>query len=365
MLTFWPIISIILIPLSIVGMGGLFARKKSFFIESLIFGFSIVVVLLSTWGLIVPHPFQQFSWTLFIIGILGFFKNYFLFRKELLLFFKNLLYVKSNTSLVILISKGLVLAFILKLVIFSLLRPIIDPDVVNYYLPFARSLIKSGRIPTIDFYTDLPLSNTSLGSLVVYGYSLAIGTTKNIISFRLIPLFLILGIGVYWYKFIRKLSSSLLITWLSIGILVSLPIADSILFEILFYPDYLFVLLFLYIIGFLQNSKSLLRQKQNLFFLTMVIGAFLLSKFQATLLLLLSVGFIITSFLKGNMRKTLILLSVFLVFGFRLINQSYFNLPDLVLFVVSPLILGGLLFKIPTSSYRLKLNKKNIAKTIG
>lgn len=357
----WSFVSMFLLPLSLLGLGSLMVSKKETLINSLIIGSSALIILLSVWALIIPFGFKEISWLVFLIGVWGFVVNFSIIKKNIVQLIKSLSLKRSNGSLVVIVSKGLIIAFIIKLILFVFLRPIIDPDVVQYYLPFTRSLLKYGYLPSSDFYTGLPLNNTSIGSLALYGYSFAIGTVHNIASFRLIPFTFIIGIGVYWFKFIKNLSRSKKIAWLTLAILVSLPFADSVLFETLFYPDYLFVLLFLYFIDFIfKLSKNHIRPIR--FFITagIVTTSLLLVKFHAALVMVLLAGFLISTFLRGNIRKILIILFALFIFGFRLFNHDFFTSPNFIDFVISPLILIYLLLKIPQTS--VKLNKRHIIK---
>ena len=353
----WPLISMFLLPLSLLGLGSLIVSKKEAFISSVITGFSIIVILLSIWALTVPFGFQQISWLVFLIGIWGFVTNLSVIKKNLTQLLKSLSLKGSNRSLIVTVSKALVIGFILKLILFTFLRPTIDPDVIQYYLPFARSLLKYGHFPLADFYTGLPLNNTSIGSLVLYGYSFSIGGIQDTTPFKLIPFTLIIGIGVYWFRFIKNLSRSEKLAWLTTAVLVSLPFVDSALFETLFYPDYLFALLFLYFIDFIfKLSKNHLRSTRFFIMAGIITSSLLLVKFQAVLLIMLLVGLSIAIFLNGNIRKILIVLFALSLFGFRLFNYYFFTIPNLMSFVISPLFLVYFLLKIPPSSVNLKKN---------
>lgn len=367
----WSFISMFLLPLSLLGLGSLIITKKEAFITSLIIGSSITVILLSVWALFVPFGFKEISWLIFLIGIYGFFANFSLFKKNILKLIKSLSIKTSRDSWIVTVSKGLVIAFIIKLALFIFLRPTIDPDVVQYYLPFARSLIKYGHVPSFDFYTGLPLNNVSIGSLVLYGYSLAIGTIKNITPFKLIPFTVIIGIGAYWFNFIKDLTRSEKLAWLTLASLVSLPFADSALFETLFYPDYLFVLLFLFFINFiLKLNKDHPRSPRFFITASIVISSMLLVKLQAILVILLLAGLLVSTFLAGNARKILIVLFAFSVVGFRLFNYHFFTIPNFLDFIVSPVIIIYLLLKVPQLSVKpiktpqlsVELGKKHLVR---
>ena len=357
----WPFISMFLLPLSLLGLGSLVISKKESFIHSLVVGSSIAIILLSVWALFATSGFKEISWMVFLVGIWGFVANFTSIKENLVQLVRSLSLKNSNGSLIIIASKGLVIAFIIKLVLFVFLRPTIDPDVVQYYLPFTRSLLKYGHIPMSDFYTGLPLNNTSIGSLVLYGYSLAVGGIRDITPFKLIPFTLIVGIGTYWFSLIKNLGRSGKVAWLTLATLVSLPLADSTLFETLFYPDYLFALLFLYFLNFIFKLSQNHHQSTRFFVIAgIATSSLLLVKLQAVLVILLLTGLLVSVFLAGRTRKILIVLFALFIFGFRLFNHYFFTIPNFTDFIISPLIIIYILSKIPQSS--VKLNKQDLVK---
>ena len=222
------------------------------FIFSLALSSIITISFLTLYGVLVPKGFKMFSWVLFILTVLTTLGTSLFYRKDIKSFLRlSLLEVRKAISdpikLLFLVA---LFTYFAKVVLFLIYKPIIDPDVIDSYLPFARSVFLADNIPLRDFFSGRPITIPPVGGFILYAWSY--GLTGSIFSesFRLIPLPFLLG-SVALVYLIGKKAIGRKTALLSSIVFMFLPFQDEALFLTSYYPDLIFLffcLFFLYLL---------------------------------------------------------------------------------------------------------------------
>jgi len=204
-------------------------------------------------GSVFSSGFGKFLTLVFLSGLLCVVLS--LSKESIILFWKNVL--KLNIKLrdkYFRIFFLIVLLFLLKTLGFCLFKPIIDPDVVNSYLPYARSIYLADNIPERNFYNDALMIYPPIGGPTLY--SVFYFLTDNIYteSFRLLPFIYLLGIVIAFFKLAKEIVGYRL-SLLSLAIFLIFPFWDEYVFESLFYPDIITLFLFLSFFYFFIKEK--------------------------------------------------------------------------------------------------------------
>lgn len=259
-----------------------YLRQKSWLIKiclTFAFSLSLLIILLSLISIILPRGFSLLSKVIFtltliltVYSLIKIFSEYKL--GKLIKFFQN----KSLNLLSALIT----VYFIVYLFIFFL-RPVTGADVIDNYLPLARTMIQEDRAPIRNFYDNSPFIIPPIGgpALFAYYYAISGNLQSEVFKFMNIPLFI--GIVIISYLiYIEHLPKKY--SLLAILIFMSIPLVEDLVFTAGLYPDIAFNFLILcclwMITNFLKNS-----QQQNITILFIICGlslaATMLLKYQA------------------------------------------------------------------------------------
>ncbi len=312
---------------------------------------AIAIITLSFWAVLFPGGFRVLGAFLLVISII-------------LVLTKHAVIVarcRSTARSVVRLMRqreyqvyfAIIGVFLAKVIFFSLFKPVIDPDVVNYYLPFARSIAISDNVPNSNLYSTLPIIHTPIGSLVIPAliYSVLGSTTSEM--FRLINLPYITSLLIIIYRFVRRFTNSRLIGLQTVTVFVGLPMIDSLLFEALFYPDFIFTF---YCLLALERLYSITNQDQSslksFVILALYLSTAMLIKFQAVWLLpFFALWFSFHLHLSTNLKKTIIIGFAIIFSGLRLLQPATLPSPHPLILLLAPLFLY-LLFRPPHWPHR-------------
>lgn len=327
----------LLFSFSIIGLGSIFFKSKIKIIESLAFGSFIFIFILSYLAILLPFGFKFFSWVIYLTGLICFLINYQKFHSAAVVCLAQIKIIcQQKINLIYLIIIGV---FILKLVFFSLFKPVIDPDVVNYYLPFSRTLFLFDHLPLQSAFSTQAIVHTAIGTLVLPAFTFALSGSSTSEFFRLVNLPFIICLLALIYRFVLKLGQSRTFSLQTLAIMVSLPIVDAFLFEALFYPDFIFIffcLLFLEKLYLLTNQSQI--QLRSVVTLASYLLICLLTKFQALFILpFLGLWLIHSLSISLTLKRIVIFISVTLVMLFRLFHAQTLPAPHPLILFLSPI----------------------------
>jgi len=287
---------------------------------SLVLSSTMTILALTLYGVIIPEGFKIFSLVLFTLAVLTTLGTSLFYRKDIKSFLRlNLLEVRNTISdpikLLFLVA---LITYFAKTLLFLIYKPIIDPDVINSYLPFARSTFLADHIPLKDFFSGRPITIPPVGGFILYAWSYALTGSIFSESFRLIPLPFIVGNVALVYLIGRKALGKK-IALLSSIIFMFLPFQDESLFLTSYYPDLIFLffcLFFLYLlIKVFWETKKALSNNIYLFLIGLSIAITFLLKLQAIFLYL----FLVLIFIRESRFLTISLkriAGILLILGF-------------------------------------------------
>ncbi len=219
------------------------------FIFSLALSSVIIILFLTFYAIFIPVGFRAISQVLFILAVLIIFWTGFSYRRNITPYLRlGLLEIKKAISNPIrLLFLVVFFTYLIKALLFLFYKPIIDPDVVDSYLPFARSLFLAGNLPLKDFFSNRPIMIPPVGGFILYAWNYAL--TGSILSeaFRLIPLPFLLG-DIFLVYLIGKKTFGKKIGLLSSIVFAFLPFQDESLFLTVYYPDCIFLFFCLFIL---------------------------------------------------------------------------------------------------------------------
>lgn len=134
----------------------------------------------------------------------------------------------------------IVLAILItKILLLYSTHPIVDPDIITTYLPFARSIVRAGHVPPIDYYTANPMTIPPIGGPILFATYYFLSHSLTVENFRFLTWPFLLGIGLLTYLFARK-STTRLNSLIAMVIFFSLPVIDGMLSNWILYPDIIY-----------------------------------------------------------------------------------------------------------------------------
>ena len=184
------------------------------------------------------------SYTILFIGAVGF-----------ILFIKDIFSLKRQISIsVISRIKQLkfidslfvitILFFIFKFIYYLSVMAIMDWDVLRFYLPLARTMYTEDSIPVLTGFDFTTVRGGFFGISTIYAFVYSGSGSIFAEDFRFLPLLFFLAIVALLYIIARDAHSKNL-GKLSVLVFFSLPFVDEMLVSYSYYPDVLFLLLFL------------------------------------------------------------------------------------------------------------------------
>ncbi len=233
---------------------------------------------------LLPASFRFFSKLIYLLNLFGLILM-FLFRKKTILNYFRTLLIEFNKlfsgNLPDLLFISLIAVFIAKILLFLLLKPIVDADVINYYLPFARTFFIENKIPMFNFKGSTPVFFPPIGISALFAYAYSVAGSIFSEAFRLMPLPFILGTVGMVYLLAREFFSRRE-AQLTTVIFLFLPFWDEWGMAGIFYPDIIFlflaaVIFYLFLIIFAKGRGSWFLGAMA----GMAIGSAMLFKFQA------------------------------------------------------------------------------------
>ena len=187
----------------------------------------------------------------------------------------------SVEKLVVVISAiGLLSIYIM----FLSSRAILDSDVVQYYLPMAREIVRGNGFTYSTGY-DYNVLLKPIGATVLYAWTYVVGGSTLSEAFRLMPLVPILTLIVLNYAIATSATKSQTLSIISTALFLVLPFHDRFLLYSAFYPDiFYYPLIFAatyFLLEYFQSKRSSL-----LFWTGVGLGAASLLKAQTAYILI-------------------------------------------------------------------------------
>ncbi len=251
------------------------------------------------------------------------------------------------------------IAVILKMMIFTIIRPIVDPDVTNSYLPFAQSTHLKSHIPTDTVLTREPMVVPPPGGWILFSVAMAVTNNPRTQAFKALPILHYLLFFAMNYFLCKEIFGKKLAT-LSSLVFTFLPFNDEFLMTFALYPEILFSALFVFIY---RKSTQLLTTSSGISAGLALTTSFLL-KFQGIFYYPIFFFLILSNKLTQR-AKTLALAALvvtFIIFTIRptIYTSASFALPNNVITVILSLaviLLGNIL-------HRKKIIGQNITKRV-
>lgn len=190
-------------------------------------------------------------------------------------FFSNL----SKDKLIILVSTvGLLLLY----AVFLSSSAILDSDVVQYYLPIAREIVKVNEFA---YGYDYNIFLKPIGSSIIYAWTYIINGSMLSESFRLMPLIPMLFLIMQNYAITTLATNSKTLGIISSAIFLVLPFHDRFILYNVFYPDiFYYPLIFGAIYFLIKYSQT--RQNSLLIWTGIAFGIASLLKAQTIFILI-------------------------------------------------------------------------------
>ncbi|MCL4338854.1 hypothetical protein M1271_04135 [Patescibacteria group bacterium] len=283
---------------------------------------SFTIIFLSFWGILFSRGFIAVSRLLFLLLVI---LTIVALRNLIMSEFSQKLVkteVKKRIVKGSIVTHLLIILFVLIFLLIFAVRPVVDSDVVDSYLPLARSIIKIDRIPAYNYYDGSPFAIPPVGepTLFAYYYAVSGNITGEVFRFINIPYFLgFLLLSYFIFNLFIQEEYSLL------GVLVVLiiPFLEVFIFEAGFYPDFVFAFLAIFCFWFmLESFLDGKRQSWLMYFLLgLSLGASLLLKYQAVFIYSLVFGLGLFRYFQGK-RKILYLSVPFIPFLLKIFFQG-------------------------------------------
>ena len=115
-------------------------------------------------------------------------------------------------------------------------RAILDSDVVHYYLPIARELVKANEFTYNSGY-DYNILLKPIGVSILYAWTYTVSGSILTEPFRLMPLTPIFMLIILNYAITSSATKSKIVSIISTAIFLILPFHDRFLLYSAFYPD--------------------------------------------------------------------------------------------------------------------------------
>jgi len=219
----------------------------------------------------------------------------------------------STVKLFIVVSiAGLISIYVL----FLHLKAILDSDVVNYYLPIAREIVKKNGLTHNTGY-DYNIFLKPIGLSVLYAWIYVISNSLSSEAFRLIPLIPLIILILLNHKISYLATKSQTISMVATAIFLVLPFHDRFLLFNSFYPDILYYPL-VFIVIYFTIKYSQTKENSSLFWIGLSLGVASLLKAQTIYLLLTTL--LILSSVEFKSQKLSLILCLMLPFSILLPN---------------------------------------------
>jgi len=145
--------------------------------------------------------------------------------------------------------------FIVKFTYYLSVMTIMDWDVLSAYLPLARTMYIQDSIPVLTGFDNKSVRGGFFGISVLYAFVYDISGNILAEDFRFLPLLFYLVIISLLYVIARDMHSSNL-GKLAVLVYLFLPLTDEVLTSYSYYPDVLFLMLFLGCFWLIRNFNS-------------------------------------------------------------------------------------------------------------
>ena len=159
----------------------------------------------------------------------------------------------SRSAIVGILSTG---GLVLVLVVVLSLRPILDSDVAQFYLPIAREIARFDGFTYSTGY-DYNILLKPIGASVLYAWSYVLSGSTTTEAFRLLPVVPIIVMMGGIYAIAKEVTQKQDAAVLSVIIFAVLPFQDRLMLYNAFYPDtYYYPLVFTAILLLVKYSKT-------------------------------------------------------------------------------------------------------------
>jgi|GEM_PF-5290705 len=241
--------------------------------------FSLVIMFGLLYLGALSYSFKLASFIYLISLIVSFFYLIIAFiYKKLYISFRQFLRTNSIISiekLILIISTAAMLLFY---AIYLYKKAILDSDVVQYYLPIAREIVRQNGFTYRTGY-DYNILLKPIGASVIYAWTYIVSGSILAEDFRLMPLVPLLILIILNYAIATSATNSEKIGLLSTLLYLVFPFHDRFLFYNSFYPDiFYYPLIFSVIYFFIKYSYS--RRSELLIWIGMSLGCAALLKAQ-------------------------------------------------------------------------------------
>lgn len=316
-------------------------------------GVSAIIVVLSLWGMLMPYGFSILAKSLF--GISLFSSGLLLFSKPNI--FKNI--VSKATKLARFATTDICFVIIALFIFFYIFlfafRPVVDSDVIDSYLPLARSILIEDKIPTHNHFDERPFIIPPVGGPTLFAYYYTIAGNLKSEPFRFINLPFFIGFLIISYFILKEYESSKL-SRIGLTLLLISPIMEDLVFTAGLYPDFigsfLTVLIFWLTTRILQ-AKVASQPKIAFIFIGLFLACSLLIKYQAFFIYLLVILLFIPSMFSTSAKFALLpVVYIPLFIGF-VYGKTPFQIPSAPNSLVFLLLASFITFKF-INQYSLK-----------
>lgn len=293
---------------------------------SLALGFGFFLCTLSALLVVLPYGFTFISRFLFIVYTVSTGCVFFLFISKNRYFqtitkIKNLQFPKPSTTSILLILFSIITGII------YISHPVIDSDIVESYLPLARSIIRIDSFPTRNYYNNNAFIVPPVGGPALFAFYYAITGNTHSEAFRFINIPFIVGFLLISFSFFRFFLSKKLA---KVGVLILLifPLFEDQIFQATLYVDFIFLFYFMLITWILTFILMKTNKTVPLIFFPLIglsLSVLLLLKFQALFVYVIVYIFLLARITQSRLRYFLSFAFLLPLFAKYLINYSPFG----------------------------------------
>lgn len=259
-------------------------------------GISFLLISLSLWGIIFPHGFKVLAKIIFISGLAGSLWSVI----EIIGSNRNAINHKTLKSAISgLLHDPLKIFLALYISIFLaifILRPVVDADITDSYLPLARSIIIHDNIPSHNYYDNRPFIIPPVGGPVLFAFYYALAGNIKTEAFKFINIPSFLGFLIMTFYLLKKYLPDRM-SLIGVFMVSTIPLLEDLIFSAGLYPDFIFSFTTALVFWLLTSVLSQNSHKQKtveLIIIGFVLTGSLLLKYQAVFLYMI-VFFILLS----------------------------------------------------------------------
>ena len=242
---------------------------------------------------------------------------------------------EKTLFLVILISLIFVYAAIL------MTRPLLDSDVIQYYLPFSREIVRSNGFTYSTGY-DYNTFLKPIGVSVIYAWTYIVSGSIYLEPFRLMPLIPVIMLVLTTFEISKVVSGKDSFGYAAAIVFMLLPLHDRLLYYNAFYPDvFYYPLIFSIILYVVKYSKD--RDSRYLLWIGLAFGIAGLIKAQTILFVIASLLCLVSVEIKS---KKIVFLICLITPLFILVPNLFAEIgdPNSIIFSLGPERVALLLF---------------------